>query len=195
MQHNAKLTFTGRLEVISGPMFSGKTSELVRRLRRHSIASMKCFAIKYAKDIRYSTDSLSTHDNVVYNAEPTNELTPLLNKAIEADVIGIDEAQFYPDILPFVDLLRDAGKTVIVTVLDMTFKREAFMPGAILLAICDDPVKLKAVCVVCKKDAAFSKRLTNEESLEVIGGSETYVAVCLLCYETATVFQLEQIDH
>jgi len=194
MQRKVDKSFNGRVDGIFGPMFSGKTSELIRRLKRHSIANLKCLAIKYEKDIRYSSDNISTHEKMIYVARSASQLMPLLEEAKKYDVIGIDEGQFFPDILSFCNELRNAGKIVIVSALDMDFKREPFLLSALLSGICDEPLKMKAVCVVCKKDAAFSKRLTNEQSLEVIGGAETYAATCLYCHEFANTFELEQID-
>lgn len=185
-QHKVGDSYTGRIEMVVGPMFSGKTSELIRRLKRHSIAGMKCLAIKYQKDIRYSADNISTHEKVIYHAKPAMELLPLFEEARRYDVIGIDEGQFFGDVIKFATDLRNCGKTVIISALDMDFRREPFAFTAMLMAISDECQKMKSVCVVCKKDAAFSKRLIDDTSLEVIGGSEVYAATCLLCHQTAT---------
>lgn len=194
MQTKDGQLFNGKVEGIFGPMFSGKTSELIRRLKRHSIANSKCLAVKYENDIRYSSDNISTHEKMIYVAKCASKLMPLMEEALKYDVIGIDEGQFFPDILLFCNELRNAGKIVIVSALDMNFKREPFSLSALLSGIADESLKMKAVCVVCKKDAAFSKRLTTEQTLEVIGGAETYAATCLFCHEFANAFQLEQLN-
>lgn len=186
MQAKVGGMYNGRLEMVVGPMFSGKTSELIRRLKRHSIAGLKCFAIKYQKDIRYSADNISTHEKVIYHAKPAVELLPLLEEARQYDVIGIDEGQFFGDVLKFANELRNMGKVVMISALDMDFRREPFAFTAMLMAVSDECQKMKSVCVVCKRDAAFSKRLNDETSLEVIGGLETYAAACLFCHQKAT---------
>jgi thymidine kinase len=176
-------SFDGRIEMICGPMFSGKTSELARQVRRHVIAARKCIVIRYAEDIRYSSDSISTHDKVTYPAISATVLGDVKKDVLGCDVIGIDEGQFFPDIWEFCTSMRNLGKIVIVSALDMNWLREDFPAISKLLGQCELSMKCKAVCVVCKQDATYSKRLTSETTLKVIGGSDKYAAVCLRCHE------------
>ncbi|KAM4823291.1 thymidine kinase, cytosolic [Urocitellus parryii] len=171
----------GQIQVILGPMFSGKSTELMRRVRRFQIAQYKCLVIKYAKDTRYS-NSFSTHDRHTMDALPACLLRDTAQEALGAAVIGIDEGQFFPDIVEFCETMANAGKTVIVAALDGTFQRKAF--GAILnlVPLAESVVKLTAVCMECFREAAYTKRLGLEKEVEVIGGADKYHSVCRLCY-------------
>ncbi|KAF6097665.1 thymidine kinase 1 [Phyllostomus discolor] len=168
-------------EVILGPMFSGKSTELMRRVQRFQIAQYKCLVIKYAKDTRYS-NLFSTHDRNTMEALPACQLRDTTQEALGVDVIGIDEGQFFPDIVEFSEAMANSGKTVIVAALDGTFQRKAF--GAILnlVPLAESVVKLNAVCMECFREAAYTKRLGLEKEVEVIGGADKYHAVCRLCY-------------
>jgi thymidine kinase len=100
--------------MIMGPMFSGKTTELIRRLKRYKIARYECLIVKYARDTRYASEGLATHDRQSINAVSVTDLMSLAEKAADYDVIGIDEGQFFPDVVNFCEDLANAGKTVIV---------------------------------------------------------------------------------
>lgn len=176
-------TFDGQIQVIIGPMFSGKTSELARQIRRHVIAGRKCIVIKYAEDIRYSSDSISTHDKVTYPAISATFLVDIKKDVLEYDVIGVDEGQFFPDVWEFCSEMRNLGKIVIVSALDMNWMREDFPNISKLSGRSEFVIKCKAVCVLCKQDAAYSKRLISDTNLKLIGGSEKYAAACLRCHE------------
>ncbi|KAM5306898.1 thymidine kinase, cytosolic [Glossophaga mutica] len=171
----------GQIQVILGPMFSGKSTELMRRVQRFQIAQYKCLVIKYAKDTRYS-NLFSTHDRNTMEALPACRLRDATQEALGADVIGIDEGQFFPDVVEFSETMANLGKTVIVAALDGTFQRKAF--GAILnlVPLAESVVKLNAVCMECFGEAAYTKRLGLEKEVEVIGGADKYHAVCRLCY-------------
>ena len=174
------------IHLIIGPMFSGKSSELIRRIKRHTIAKRKCVVLKYIKDTRYSNkNTLSTHDLVQYNAIPCDKLEDVKKKVIkeEYDVIGIDEGQFFPDLIQFCETMaNEYKKLVIVAGLDSTFERKPFENIIGLVPLSETVMKLNAVCVNCGQDASFSKRIGNETQLEVIGGADKYIAVCRSCY-------------
>lgn len=176
----------GHIEVVLGPMFSGKSSELFRRLRRYICAGKRCHLIKYAHDDRYSVDKAATHDRQEYDAVCANVLDmsdtttfpiPLI------DVFGIDEGQFFTNISEVAEKLANLGKIVVIAALNGTYQRKTFGDVHNLLPIAEKIDVLNAVCMVCKRDAAFTKRLDEKtEVLEDIGGSEKYVAVCRKCH-------------
>lgn len=174
--------FGGSIELIIGPMFSGKTTELVRRIRRHSLAKRKCIVIKFKQDTRYSVDKLSTHDLSMMDAISVTKLEEALSAVAGADVIGIDEGQFYPDLIPFAEGQANAGKIVIISALDGTFERQRFNDVVDLIPMCESVVKLNAVCTICGGVASFTKRIVKDTSKELIGGADLYQAVCRKCY-------------
>lgn len=173
----------GELHMILGPMFAGKTSEMLRRVQRHKVARKKCMIIKYAKDTRYSTTHASTHDLLMMRANPTMMLADLDHLTQQADVIGIDEAQFYPDLFENVVKYVNNGKHVIMAALDGTFERTPFEAVIKLVPFADMLLKLNAVCVICFHDAPFTQRLTCDPETEMIGGPELYRPVCRRCYD------------
>ncbi|ABO93888.1 predicted protein, partial [Ostreococcus lucimarinus CCE9901] len=177
----------GSLEVIFGPMFSGKSTELQRRLRRHTMASRRVLVVKYAGDNRYddavgTTTAAVTHDLATMPALPTKDLRNIDNVAHNYDVIGIDEGQFFDDVAAFCEKWAHAGKTVIVAALDATFQRKPFNSVLQLVPLAENVTKLTAVCTDCAADAAFTARTTKETSVELIGGASQYKAVCRACY-------------
>ncbi|XP_028395628.1 thymidine kinase, cytosolic-like [Dendronephthya gigantea] len=172
----------GQIQVIFGPMFSGKTTELVRRVKRYQIANHSCLLIKYDKDVRYDEDRVSTHDQQKMAAVPCHKLSNIKKKAMNYNIIGIDEGQFFPDIVEFCEELANKGKTIIVAALDGTFQRQAFGNVLSLIPIAENVVKLNAVCMNCFKDAAFTMRLGSETKVEIIGGAERYWSVCRECF-------------
>ncbi|KAF2070645.1 hypothetical protein CYY_008039 [Polysphondylium violaceum] len=183
------MTMLGKIQLICGPMFSGKTTELIRRIKKFNFANKKCLLIKYSKDIRYNdlSDSsnkslLYTHDKLTYSAFPCSVLEDARTKAQDYDVIGIDEGQFFPDIATFSEELANKGKTVIVAALDGTFQRKPWLNVLELIPKSEEITKLNAVCMVCYSDAAFSKRTVSDDSVELIGGADKYISVCRECY-------------
>nr|XP_023659446.1 thymidine kinase, cytosolic-like [Paramormyrops kingsleyae]XP_023659447.1 thymidine kinase, cytosolic-like [Paramormyrops kingsleyae] len=172
----------GQIQVIFGPMFSGKSTELMRRVRRFQIAQYRCLVIKYAKDTRYSDKGMATHDKNTMEAVPANRLKDVQSLAIQASVIGIDEGQFFPDAVEFCEEMANMGKTIIVAALDGTFQRKPFGNILSLVPLAESVVKLNAVCMQCFKEAAYTKRLGDEREVEVIGGADKYNAVCRACY-------------
>lgn len=171
----------GQIQVILGPMFSGKSTELMRRVRRFQIAQYKCLVIKYAKDTRYSSN-FSTHDRNTMEALPACRLQDVIPYAQDVAVIGIDEGQFFPDIVEFCEARANEGKTVIVAALDGTFQRKAFGDILNLVPLAESVVKLTAVCMQCFREASYTKRLGVEKEVEVIGGADKYHSVCRPCY-------------
>ena len=166
----------GRIEVIVGPMFAGKTTEMLRRIDRAELGRKRCIVMKYNKDQRYSVEKVSTHDENMHDAIPCAELMPHLNTCLAYDTIGVDEGQFFPDIVEFSEKLANYGKTVIVAALDGTFQRRPFGHVLELMSKCESITKLTAVCKVTGGDAAFSKRTVKSTDIELIGGAEMYTA-------------------
>ncbi|XP_071442268.1 thymidine kinase, cytosolic-like isoform X2 [Hetaerina americana] len=172
--------------VIYGPMFSGKTTELIRRLKRYQIARRKCVVVKYARDDRYDSACVATHDKDVLPAVCSVALMPLSDKAMPYDVVGIDEGQFFPDVVPFCEKMANLGKIVVVAALDGTYQRKGFGDILSLVPLAESVVKLNAVCMLCFKSASYTRRIGCEQELEVIGGAEKYMAVCRECYLAPT---------
>ncbi|CAF0835478.1 unnamed protein product [Brachionus calyciflorus] len=174
----------GQIQLILGPMFSGKTTELIRRMRRYETANHKCMVIKYAKDNRYDdSDVIATHDRNIYTANV--KTTCLLDheySALNYSVIGIDEGQFYKDVVEFSEKMANLGKIVIIAALDGTYQRKGFGTILDLVPLAESIVKLTAVCMYCYNEAAFTKRKGNETQIELIGGKESYLSVCRTCY-------------
>ncbi|XP_009075904.1 PREDICTED: thymidine kinase, cytosolic, partial [Acanthisitta chloris] len=136
--------------------------------------------VKYAKDTRYSTSGVSTHDKSTMAALPAGPVP--YQEALRAAVIGIDEGQFFPDIVEFCEAMANTGKTVIVAALDGTFQRKAFGNILNLVPLAESVVKLNAVCMECFREASYTKRLGVEREVEVIGGADKYHSVCRACY-------------
>ena len=174
---------TGEIQVIFGPMFSGKTTELLRRIRRYTIATRDCIVLKYHRDTRYSeADEAVTHDKQSVCAKPCATLAEMHALVQSFDVVGIDEGQFFPDLLQYADSWANAGKIVIVAALDGTFQRKPFGSVLSLVPLAESVTKLHAVCMMCYHDTPFSRRLTTETEVEVIGGADKYIAVCRSCF-------------
>ena len=174
---------SGEVQVIYGPMFSGKSTELLRRIRRYTAANKSCIVLKYCKDTRYEqTGSISTHDLITWQAHAYDVLESAMALVANYDVIGIDEGQFFKDIVEFSDKMANEGKIVIVAALDATFERKDFNHITALLPIAEQVTKLNAICELCYGTAAFSKRLGQETEIELIGGHDKYIAVCRACY-------------
>ncbi|XP_029949317.1 thymidine kinase, cytosolic [Salarias fasciatus] len=172
----------GQIQVIFGPMFSGKSTELMRRVRRFQLAQYNCLLVKYAKDTRYSDTGMATHDKYTMEAVPASCLADVRPAALRACVIGIDEGQFFPDVVEFCEEMANLGKTIIVAALDGTFQRKPFGNILNLVPLAESVVKLHAVCMQCYNEAAYTKRLGAEKEVEVIGGADKYQAVCRRCY-------------
>lgn len=168
--------------MIIGPMFSGKSTELLRRVRRYRHASYNCLVVKYRADTRYSVENLATHDEQMTAAVPCSRLDEVEKDLHKFDVVAVDEGQFFPDLLHFCETAAIAGKVVIVAALDATFERKPFGDVCNLVARAEGILKLSAVCKFCHADAAFTRRLGADTAVELIGGSEMYVPVCRPCF-------------
>eukprot|EP00697_Spironema_sp_BW2_P011544 gnl/Spiro4/27264_TR13563_c0_g1_i1.p1 gnl/Spiro4/27264_TR13563_c0_g1~~gnl/Spiro4/27264_TR13563_c0_g1_i1.p1 ORF type:complete len:184 (+),score=39.21 gnl/Spiro4/27264_TR13563_c0_g1_i1:53-604(+) len=173
---------SGEIQIIFGPMFSGKSTELIRRIRRQTVANRKCLVIKYKADTRYSEDALGTHDRQTWDAWPCSSLSEVEGHIAEFDVIGIDEGQFFPDVVSFSEAAANSGKTVIIAALDGTYQRKPFGNVLDLVPLAEEVIKLRAICHFCFREAAFSKRIGQETEIELIGGADKYVAVCRECF-------------
>ena len=170
------------IELIVGPMFSGKTQELLRRMERCRVASMNCLLIKWERDTRYSVDKVVTHSGVGIDMTTINSLS-LHDINVDAfDVIGIDEGQFFKDI-PHQWALD--GKRVVIAALDMTFDPKPF--GDIHKIVAERVDKLTAICNQCQSDnAIYSHKITSTKGEEVIGGSESYIPLCRMCFNKSS---------
>jgi len=172
----------GWLEVICGSMFSGKTEELIRRLKRAQIANLKVAIYKPATDTRYSTGKVVSHDANSIPSIPIDNPKNIVLLAEHADVVGIDEAQFFDvEIIPVCETLIMLGKRVIVTGLDMDYLGKPFGPMPQLLAIGDFITKLHAICVQCGHLANVSYRTSEEEGTVVLGEKNNYEPRCRIC--------------
>jgi thymidine kinase len=185
----------GQLEVICGSMFSGKTEELMYRLRRAEYAKKRVVTIKNEIDNRSSYSCIVSHNGVQREAQPISSCEEGVKTLIDlvqtgVDVVGIDEIQFFPDAtVPILQYLVDHGMRVIVAGLDMDFRREPFSIVPTLMAIADEVTKLRAICVVCGNEANFTQRLVNgeparyEDEIILVGGTDCYEARCRCCYK------------
>eukprot|EP00734_Pompholyxophrys_sp_LG126_P000096 Pompholyxophrys_sp_v1_NODE_5_length_12280_cov_3.373988.p10 type:complete len:189 gc:universal NODE_5_length_12280_cov_3.373988:1475-909(-) len=173
----------GLIHLILGPMYSGKSSELIRRYRRYSIAGKKCLLVKHSHDIRYDKKMLCTHDSYKLDAHSCTKLSDLLVDPLDYDVVCIDEIQFYPDSIEFCEKMAESGLIVEASGLSGNFLREPFPNMSSLISKADHIEFLTSVCMTCKEEgAAFTKRLSDETAEVVIGGKDKYVAVCRECY-------------
>lgn len=176
---------SGSIQLVLGPMFSGKSSEMSRRIRRHIIARRPSLVIKYRKDLRYegSESAVVTHDAVRLTAQPATRLADVDDIVDAYQVIGVDEGQFFDDVVEYAEKWANMGKTVIIAALDGDFKRKPFGRVLELVPMAEDVVKLNAVCTSCGLNAAFTKRTTSDDAIEVVGGADMYRAACRACHE------------
>ena len=177
----------GRLELITGPMFSGKSEELIRRLKRARIARQRVACFKPDIDLRYHRTAIASHSSQTHEAVTvanTSHLRDALQPQLaEIEVVGIDEVQFFDEaIVPFALELVHLGKRVIMAGLDTTFTGEPFGPVPALMAISDDVTKLSAVCMVCGAPAIHTQRLGSSRELVVVGAAGLYEARCRNCF-------------
>lgn len=176
----------GLIEVIAGSMFSGKTEELIRRLRRAKYAKQRVEIFKPQIDTRYSEEEVVSHDANSILSTPVSSSGNILLLAHNVDVVGIDEAQFFDMNLPNVcNQLADQGVRVIVAGLDMDFRGKPFGPMPNLLAIAEHVTKVHAICVHCGDLAQYSHRTTSTDKLVLLGETDVYEPLCRLCYNKA----------
>jgi thymidine kinase len=178
----------GWIEVICGSMFSGKTEELIRRLKRVRIANQKVEIFKPAVDTRYDIRNIVSHDENAIVSTPIDNSQTILLMADNCDVVGIDEAQFFDDQLPEVcDQLALRGLRVIVAGLDMDYTGKPFGQMPFLLAKADYITKLHAICVKCGNIANYSYRKTPQTGQLLLGEKDMYEPRCRHCYHELTV--------
>lgn len=173
----------GSIEIICGSMFSGKTEELMRRLRRAKFANQRIEVFKPALDTRYDEVEVVSHDRNSITSTPVESSASILLMSSEVDVVGIDEAQFFDAALvDVVQELADKGVRVIIAGLDMDFRRQPFGPMAELCAIADSVDKIHAICVECGRLANYSYRLVSGDAQVLLGEVKEYAPLCRICY-------------
>ncbi len=176
----------GRIEVICGSMFSGKTEELIRRMKRAKFAKQRVEIFKPAMDVRYSAEDVVSHDQNTIPSTPIDTSSSILLLASNIDVVGIDEAQFLDQgLIDVCNQLANKGVRVIVAGLDMDFQGKPFGPIPGLCAIADEVVKVHAICVKCGALAYISHRLVNNDKRVLLGEKQTYEPLCRECYQRA----------
>jgi thymidine kinase len=174
---------TGWIEVVCGSMFSGKTEELIRRLKRARIARQRVEIYKPSTDTRYSEDEVVSHDETAIASTPVHTASQILLLVSDADVVGIDEGQFFDDELVNVcQQLARQGKRVIVAGLDQDYLGKPFDPMPKLMAVAEYVTKLHAVCVVCGTPANHSQRITANDEHVLLGARESYEPRCRQCF-------------
>ncbi len=175
---------SGWIEVICGPMFSGKTEELIRRLRRAQIARQKVAIFKPSIDTRYSDSSIVSHNRSSLESHLVESPKDIIAPAFDAQVVGIDEAQFFDETLVAIcRKMAAGGKRVIVAGLDKDYRGLPFGPMPLLMVEAEDVVKVSSICMKCGNPAAFSQRLTLQESQVLVGETESYEARCRRCFD------------
>lgn len=174
---------TGWIEVIAGCMFSGKTEELIRRLRRAKIAKQKVVVFKPRIDVRYSEKEIVSHSEQSLPSEIINDAEEILELAKDAQVVGIDEAQFFDmKLVEIVEKLANDGKRVIIAGLDQDYRGVPFEPMPQMLALAEYITKTLAICVVCGNPADKTQRKTTSKDRVVVGASDIYEARCRKCH-------------
>ncbi len=175
----------GRIEVIVGSMFSGKTEELIRRVRRAQLAKQRVQVFKPEIDIRYSKEEVTSHNDSRMHSIVVSRSRDIIDHLEDnTRVVAIDEAQFFDeDIVKIVQKLADRGLRVIIAGLDMNWKAEPFHPIPALMAIAEEVVKEQAICMVCGKPASRTQKLIAGDNQIHVGAGEAYEARCRGCHE------------
>ena len=177
---------SGCIEVICGSMFSGKTEELIRRLKRAQFANLKIAIFKPTIDIRYSDVEVVSHDLHSIKSTPISDPAHMLEIPSDIDVVGIDEAQFFgDDLVEVCQTLANRGVRVIIAGLDTDYLGKPFGPMPALMAIAEDVRKVHAICVKCGDLANHSHRLSKSDDLVVLGEKDVYEPLCRKCYNKA----------
>ena len=183
---------SGWIEVIAGCMFSGKTEELLRRLKRAKIADLKVEVFKPEVDTRYAEEKIVSHNTNAILARPVSSSKKILRIDSDVNVVGIDEAQFFDDELPEIcERLALMGVRVIVAGLDMDFKGKPFGPMPKLMAVAEYVTKVHAICVHCGNLATHSYRLAVGEEVFLLGEKEIYEPRCRTCYQMGNILRLK----
>jgi thymidine kinase len=176
----------GSIEVITGSMFSGKTEELIRRLRRAQFAGLKVEIFKPSLDMRYSETRVVSHDDKSIISTPVDNASAIMLLAGNVDVVGIDEAQFFDNsIIEVCNTLADNGIRIVVAGLDMDFKGNPFGPMPALLAVAEYVTKVHAICMRCGNLAQYSFRKSEESQVVLLGEKNLYEPLCRNCYNAA----------
>ena len=183
---------SGWIEVICGSMFSGKTEELIRRLKRAKFANQKVEIFKPKTDSRYSSNNVVSHDENAIESVVVDKSTDILRMSNDINVIGIDEAQFFDNQLTDVcQKLAIRGTRIIVAGLDMDFRGKPFGPIPNLLAVAEYVTKVHAICPHCGNLATHSYRLSAEQETVVLGEKDKYEPRCRICYEMGNILDLK----
>ena len=176
----------GSIELITGSMFSGKTEELIRRLRRAQFAGLKVEIFKPSLDTRYSDTRVVSHDEKSIISTPVDNASSILLLAGDVQVVGIDEAQFFDEsIVDVCNKLADSGIRILVAGLDMDFMGKPFGPMPALLAIAEFVTKVHAICMRCGNLAQYSYRKSGEAQVVLLGEKDIYEPLCRSCYNKA----------
>src|ERR1700689_5092084 len=183
----------GWIEIVCGPMFSGKSEELIRRLRRARIARKRVQVFKPAIDDRYSSDEIVSHGDQRMKSEAVNGAQEILQKLDwRTQVVGVDESNFFgPDLVDIASQLADSGKQVIIAGLDTDYLGRPFPPMPDLLCLAESITKTLAICIRCGNPAKHTQRLRGSEDLIVVGASDIYEARCRRCFEPGIPKQTE----
>ena len=173
----------GWIEVITGSMFSGKTEELIRRLRRARFARQEVEIFKPRIEVRYSVEEVVSHDENAIHSTPVDSSANILLLASGVEVVGIDEAQFFDDgLIDVCNQLADSGVRVIIAGLDMDYKGVPFGPMPGLMSIAEYVTKVHAICVRCGSLANYTHRISEDDKLIVLGETDIYEPLCRVCY-------------
>ena len=182
----------GRIEVVCGSMFSGKTEELIRRMKRAKFAKQKVEIFKPSLDTRYSEEDVVSHDKNTIRSTPIDSSGAILLLASDIDVVGIDEAQFFDDgLVEVCNQLANNGVRVIVAGLDMDYKGIPFGPIPALCAIADEVTKVHAICVKCGALAYVSHRLIHNDKRVLLGEKVEYEPLCRECYQRSIDIEMK----
>ena len=193
LEPNFKGQRSGWIEVICGSMFSGKTEELIRRLKRAKIAHQQTLIFKPKKDVRYDDNSVVSHDSNAIESIPVEKSEDIYEHIVNTNVVGIDEAQFFDEkITEVAQKLAMRGIRVIVAGLDMDFLGNPFGPMPDLLAVAEYITKVHAICPHCGSLATHSYRLSQEREQVVLGEKDKYEPRCRVCYSMGNILDFRQ---
>jgi len=191
--HSFEVRRTGRIEVVCGSMFSGKTEELIRRLKRAQFARQRVEIFKPSIDTRYSEEEVVSHDHNSILSTPIDSSASILLLSSDIDVVGIDEAQFFDNgLVDVCNELANKGIRVIVAGLDMDYKGVPFGPMPALCAIADDVTKVHAICVRCGSLAYVSHRTVQNDRRVLLGETQEYEPLCRECYQQAIAEEMQK---
>lgn len=186
-ESSGEMVRQGRIEVICGSMFSGKTEELIRRMKRAQFAHQRVEIFKPTLDVRYSEEEVVSHEGNAIPSTPVDSSASILLLGSDADVVGIDEAQFFDaGIVEVCNQLAYRGVRVIIAGLDLDFRGQPFGPMPALCAIADDVSKVHAICVRCGALAYVSHRIVAGEKQVLLGEKQEYEPLCRVCYHKVT---------